>query len=97
LTIAASSRRGLLWGNEEYAVVLPNTALRQALTVADHIRCAVMAKELKKKLTDRRDPRPGHDFSRPLHAEAGATRPTRGSIACEVDPEYAAETQSQVA
>jgi diguanylate cyclase (GGDEF)-like protein len=51
LTIAASSRRGLLWGNEEFAVVLPNTALRQALTVADHIRRAVMAKELKKKLT----------------------------------------------
>src|SRR5436305_5076870 len=37
------------YGGEEFAVVLPNTALRQALTVADHIRRAVMAKELKKK------------------------------------------------
>src|SRR5216684_3418931 len=34
------------YGGEEFAVVLPNTALRQALTVADHIRRAVMAKEL---------------------------------------------------
>ena len=39
------------YGGEEFAVVLPNTALRQALTVADHIRRAVMAKELKKKST----------------------------------------------
>ena len=38
-------------GGEEFAVVLPNTAMRQALTVADHIRRAVMAKELKKKST----------------------------------------------
>src|SRR5262249_42582390 len=39
------------YGGEEFAVVLPNTALRQALTVADHIRRAVMSKELKKKST----------------------------------------------
>ena len=39
------------YGGEEFAVVLPNTALRQALAVADHIRRAVMAKELKKKST----------------------------------------------
>jgi len=39
------------YGGEEFAVVLPNTALRQALTVADHIRRAVIAKELKKKST----------------------------------------------
>jgi diguanylate cyclase len=39
------------YGGEEFAVVLPNTALRQALTVADHIRRAVMTKELKKKST----------------------------------------------
>ena len=35
------------YGGEEFAVVLPNTGLRQALTVADHIRRAVMSKELK--------------------------------------------------
>src|ERR1700733_13755161 len=39
------------YGGEEFAVVLPATALRQALTVADHIRRAVMSKELKKKST----------------------------------------------
>ena len=39
------------YGGEEFAVVLPNTGMSQALTVADHIRRAVMAKELKKKST----------------------------------------------
>ena len=39
------------YGGEEFAVVLPSTALKQALAVADHIRRAVMAKELKKKST----------------------------------------------
>src|SRR6202008_3816615 len=39
------------YGGEEFAVVLPNTALRQATTVADHIRRAVMSKELMKRST----------------------------------------------
>jgi diguanylate cyclase len=39
------------YGGEEFAVVLPNTVLRAAITVADHIRCAVMAKELMKRST----------------------------------------------
>src|SRR5207245_4474569 len=39
------------YGGEEFAVLLPNTALRQALTVADHIRRAVMTKELMKRST----------------------------------------------
>jgi diguanylate cyclase len=39
------------YGGEEFAVVLPNTVLRSALTVADHIRRAVMAKELMKRST----------------------------------------------
>lgn len=39
------------YGGEEFAVVLPKTALRQALTVADNIRRAVMSKQLKKKST----------------------------------------------
>ncbi|MBX9775095.1 MAG: GGDEF domain-containing protein [Xanthobacteraceae bacterium] len=39
------------YGGEEFAVVLPNTVLRAAITVADHIRCAVMAKELLKRST----------------------------------------------
>ena len=39
------------YGGEEFAVILPNTALRSALTVADHIRRAVMTKELMKRST----------------------------------------------
>src|SRR5690242_984877 len=39
------------YGGEEFAVVLPNTNLRAAMTVADHIRCAVMSKELMKRST----------------------------------------------
>lgn len=39
------------YGGEEFAVVLPGTSLRQAITVAEHIRNAVMSKELKKKST----------------------------------------------
>src|SRR5581483_4871032 len=39
------------YGGEEFAVVLPNTVLRAATTVADHIRREVMSKELMKRST----------------------------------------------
>jgi diguanylate cyclase len=39
------------YGGEEFAVILPNTVLRSALVVADHIRRAVMTKELMKRST----------------------------------------------
>lgn len=39
------------FGGEEFAIVLPNTGLRAGLTVAEHIRRAVMAKELVKRST----------------------------------------------
>jgi diguanylate cyclase len=39
------------YGGEEFVIVLPNTVLRAAITVADHIRRAVMRKELKKRST----------------------------------------------
>lgn len=39
------------YGGEEFVVVLPNTVLRSAITVADHIRRAVMTKELMKRST----------------------------------------------
>src|SRR2546423_9918904 len=39
------------YGGEEFAIVLPGTTLRAALTVADHIRRAVMTKELMKRST----------------------------------------------
>jgi diguanylate cyclase len=100
------------YGGEEFAVVLPNTALRQALTVADHIRRAVMAKELKKKSTGEILGRvtisvgvsmlkPGDDTDSLIErADAclyAAKRNGRNRVICEVDPEYAAETQIQVA
>jgi diguanylate cyclase len=100
------------YGGEEFAVVLPNTALRQALTVADHIRRAVMAKELKKKSTGEILGRvtisvgvsmlkPGDDTDSLIErADAclyAAKRNGRNRVVCEIDPEYAAEIQVQVA
>jgi diguanylate cyclase (GGDEF)-like protein len=53
--LAGSARRAgevaARYGGEEFAVVLPNTVLRSAITVADHIRRAVMTKELMKRST----------------------------------------------
>jgi diguanylate cyclase len=39
------------YGGEEFAVILPNTVLRAATTVANHIRREVMSKELMKRST----------------------------------------------
>jgi diguanylate cyclase len=39
------------YGGEEFAIIIPNTVLRSAITVADHIRRAVMTKELMKRST----------------------------------------------
>lgn len=39
------------YGGEEFGVILPNTPLRAAVTVANQIRAAVMAKELIKRST----------------------------------------------
>jgi diguanylate cyclase len=100
------------YGGEEFAVVLPNTALRQALTVADHIRRAVMSKELKKKSTGEilgrvtisvgvSILRAGDDTDSLIErADAclyAAKRNGRNRVICEVDPEYVAEAQNQVA
>jgi diguanylate cyclase len=100
------------YGGEEFAVVLPSTALRQALTVADHIRRAVMSKELKKKSTGEILGRvtisigvsmlqPGDDPDSLIErADAclyAAKRNGRNRVICEVDPEYAADQRSQVA
>jgi diguanylate cyclase len=100
------------YGGEEFAVVLPNTALRQALTVADHIRRAVMSKELKKKSTGEILGRvtisvgvsmlkPGDDTDSLIErADAclyAAKRAGRNRVVCEADPEYRAETSTQVA
>ena len=100
------------YGGEEFAVVLPNTAMRQALTVADHIRRAVMAKELKKKSTGEILGRvtisvgvsmlkPDDDADALIErADAclyAAKRNGRNRVICEADPEFALETNSRVA
>ncbi len=100
------------YGGDEFAVVLPNTALRQALTVADHIRRAVMSKELKKKSTGEMLGRvtisigvsilkPGEDTDSLIErADAclyAAKRAGRNRVVCEADPEYVAGSRSQVA
>ena len=100
------------YGGEEFAVVLPDTALRQALTVADHIRRAVMAKELKKKSTGEILGRvtisvgvsmlkEGDDTDSLIErADAclyAAKRNGRNRVICEADPEYAVETHGRVA
>jgi diguanylate cyclase len=100
------------YGGEEFVVVLPNTAMRQALTVADHIRRAIMSKELKKKSTGEILGRvtisvgvsmlkPDDDTDSLIErADAclyAAKRNGRNRVICEADPEYVAETRSQVA
>jgi len=100
------------YGGEEFAVLLPNTPLRQALTVADHIRRAIMAKELKKKSTGEILGRvtisvgvsmlkPGDDTNSLIErADAclyAAKRNGRNRVICETDPEYLAEVRSEVA
>jgi diguanylate cyclase len=42
------------YGGEEFAMALPKTALRSAIAVADHIRRAVMTKELMKRSSGER-------------------------------------------
>jgi diguanylate cyclase len=100
------------YGGEEFVVLLPNTALRQALTVADHIRRAIMSKELKKKSTGEILGRvtisvgvsmlkPDDDTDSLIErADAclyAAKRNGRNRVVCEADPEYVAEARSQVA
>ena len=100
------------YGGEEFAVVLPNTAIRQALTVADHIRRAVMSKELKKKSTGeilgRVTISAGVALLHPLddaeklieRADSclyAAKRNGRNRVVCETDPEYLQVLQVQVA
>jgi diguanylate cyclase len=92
------------YGGEEFAVILPNTVLRSALTVADHIRRAVMSKELLKRSTGQNLGRvtislgvaTAHkgDTAQSLIARAdaclyAAKRNGRNRVICETDPEVA--------
>ncbi len=100
------------YGGEEFAVVLPNTGISQALTVADHIRRAVMAKELKKKSTGELLGRVtisvgvsilrSGDTTDSLIERADAClytakRNGRNRVICETDSEFSANIQKQVA
>ncbi len=100
------------YGGEEFVVILPNTTLRQALTVADNIRRAVMSKQLKKKSTGEILGRvtvsvgvsmlqPGDDSHSLIErADAclyAAKRNGRNRVICEADPEYSPNGQIQVA
>jgi diguanylate cyclase len=96
------------YGGEEFAVILPNTVLRSALTVGDHIRRAVMAKELMKRSTGQNlgrvtislgvaTTRKG-DTAQSLIARAdaclyAAKRNGRNRVICETDPELAAAAE----
>ncbi|HWE79937.1 MAG TPA: diguanylate cyclase [Pseudolabrys sp.] len=93
------------YGGEEFAVVLPNTVLRSAITVADHIRRAVMTKELMKRSTGehlgrvtvsigvatlRKSDTPQTLIERTDACLYAAKRHGRNRVMCENDPEVAA-------
>ncbi|MBM3531226.1 MAG: diguanylate cyclase [Alphaproteobacteria bacterium] len=92
------------YGGEEFAVILPNTVLRSALNVADHIRRAVMSKELMKRSTGQNlgrvtislgvaAVRKGDTLQTLIdRADAclyAAKRNGRNRVICETDPEVA--------
>jgi diguanylate cyclase len=100
------------YGGEEFVVVLPNTALRPALTVADQIRRVVMNKELKKRSTGESLGRitisvgvatlAPDDTAQSLIGRAdaclySAKRQGRNCVVCETDPEVSPSLQAQVA
>ena len=95
------------YGGEEFIIALPNTALESAITVADHIRRAVMTKELMRRSNGERL---GHvtisvgvavfhpgDTAQLLIDRAdkclyAAKRGGRNRVICEGDPEAGSET-----
>jgi diguanylate cyclase len=100
------------YGGEEFAVVLPNTVLRSALTVADHIRRAVMSKQLLRRSTGQNLGRVTislgvatmhkGDTPQSLIARAdaclyAAKRSGRNRVICETDPEFQIVGEPKVA
>jgi diguanylate cyclase len=90
------------YGGEEFVVALPNTSLQSANTVAEHIRRAVMTKELVKRSTGEKLGRVTlslgaavfrvQDTAQTLIDRAdkclyAAKRNGRNRVICETDPE----------
>ena len=100
------------YGGEEFAIILPNTPLRAALTVADHVRRAVMTKELMKRSTGEHLGRVtisvgvatlgNEDTGQSLIERAdnclyAAKRNGRNRVMCETDPEVGSASPAKVA
>ncbi len=100
------------YGGEEFAIILPNTPLRAALTVADHVRRAVMTKELMKRSTGEHLGRVtisvgvatlgNEDTGQTLIERAdnclyAAKRNGRNRVMCETDPEVGSASPAKVA
>lgn len=100
------------YGGEEFALLLPDTSLRQATTVAEHVRRAVMGRELLKRSTGENLGRitmsigvatfhPGDTMAglieRADNCLYAAKRNGRNRVICEVDPEVAPLSKPNVA
>jgi len=100
------------YGGEEFAIILPATTLRSALTVADHVRRAVMTKELMKRSTGehlgrvtvsigvavlQKDEAAQSLIERADNCLYAAKRCGRNRVMCETDPEVSSVVSSKVA
>jgi diguanylate cyclase len=100
------------FGGEEFAIVLPRTALRDATSVADQIRRAVMSKELMKRSTGEHlgrvtvsigvaTFRRGDTIQSLIERADGclyaAKRNGRNRVICEIDPEVSPASETAVA
>jgi len=96
------------YGGEEFAVILPHTSMRQGAVVADHIRQAVMSKELVKRSTGenlgrvtisvgvaswRSGDTPQTVIERADASLYAAKRGGRNTVRCETDPDVHHETR----